>query len=303
MIAAGIDLGGTKIEVQIFDQNWACTAKRRIDTPTDYAGIVTAIVDQMRWADAQAGRDLPVGVGAAGLVNPRTGLAYSSNLPTTGQPLPRDIEATLGRSISYINDCRALTLSEAVFGAGRGKNPVAGLILGTGVGGGLAIDGRLTPAFSATGGEFGHFTASAQVIATHDLPILRCGCGRWGCTETLVSGPGLMRVTERITGHAISPADIAAVRAANSVADKAWGIWCDLVADLLITLVFTADPEAIVIGGGVSKIPGLIPDLTAALARAQLPGFATPDLLLAEGGDASGARGAAYAAFQAQAAA
>lgn len=301
MIATGIDLGGTKIEVQVFDHKWACAAKRRVDTPTDYAGIVAAIVDQIRWADAQAGRDLPVGVGAAGLVNPRTGLAYSANLPTTGLPLPRDIEATLGRSISHINDCRALALSEAVFGAGRGKNPVAALVLGTGVGGGVAIDGRLAPAFSATGGEFGHFTASAQVIAAHDLPILRCGCGRWGCTETLVSGPGLMRVTEHIAGQAISPADIASTRAANPLADKAWRIWCDLVADLLITLVFTTDPEAVVIGGGVSKIPGLIGDLTEALARAQLPGFATPELLLAEGGEASGARGAAYAAVQAQA--
>ena len=301
MIAIGLDLGGTKIEAQLFDQNWVCAKRRRVETPGDYEGIVAAIVDQIRWADAQAGQTLPVGIGAAGLVNPRSGMAFASNLPTSGLPLPSDIEAALGRKITYINDCRALALSEAVFGAGRGKSPVAGLILGTGVGGGLAIDGRLAPGFAAVGGEFGHFTASAHLIKLHDLPVLKCGCGRMGCTETLVSGPGLTRLAQRFVGKELTPEQLVEARAVNAMAAQAWRVWCDLLADLLITLVFTTDPSAIVIGGGISKIPDLIRDLTVPLQKAQLPGFAIPELLIAEGGDASGARGAAYAALQEQA--
>lgn len=301
MIAAGIDLGGTKIEVQLFDQDWACVDRRRIDTPDTYDDLVRAMAEQIAWADQRAGVCLPVGIAAAGLVRPNTGLAYTANLPAMDRPLPADIVTAVGRGVTYINDCRALALSEAVFGAGRGKSPVAGLILGTGVGGGLAIDGHLAPAFAAVGGEFGHFSASACLINQYDLPIVQCGCGRFACTETLVSGPGLTRLAQHFVGQDLSPEQLAPVRATNTQAAKTWAVWCDLVADLLITLVFTTDPEAIVIGGGLSKIPGLIGDLTEALQKTQLPGFAIPELLLAQGGDASGARGAAFAALQEQA--
>ena len=281
MIAVGIDLGGTKIEAQIFDANWICVDKRRVETPQSYAGIVTAIAQQIAWADVRAGGALPVGIGAAGLVRPATGQAYTANLDAMDRPLPSDIAKAAGRKITYINDCRALALSEAVFGAGRGKSPVAGLILGTGVGGGLAID--------------------AHLIKLHDLPVLKCGCGRMGCTETLVSGPGLTRLAQRFVGKELTPEQLVEARAVNAMAAQAWRVWCDLLADLLITLVFTTDPSAVVIGGGISKIPDLIRDLTVPLQKAQLPGFAIPELLLAEGGDASGARGAAYAALQEQA--
>ena len=299
MIASGIDLGGTKIETQIFDASWACVERCRIDTPPNYAGLVQALADQITWADRQAGKPLPSGIGAAGLLNTVTGNAYTANLPAMGRPLRSDVEAALGRKITYINDCRALALSEAVFGAGRGKSPVAGLILGTGIGGGLALDGRLAPGFAAVGGEFGHFTASAQLVSIHALPLVQCGCGRMGCTETLVSGPGLSRIAQRFTGQALSPEELVQALAVDGLARQAWAVWCDLLADLLITLVFTMDPEVIVIGGGLSKIPNLLGDLTASLRRAQLPGFAIPELLIAQGGDASGARGAAYAAIQA----
>ena len=298
MIAVGLDVGGTKIEAQIFDASWSCVDKRRIATPKTYPAIVKAIASQIAWADTRAGKALPVGIGAAGLVRPATGLAYTANLDAMDRPLPGDIAKAVGRNVTYINDCRALALSEAVFGAGRGKSPVAGLILGTGIGGGLTIDGRLAPGFAAVGGEFGHFTASAHLINLYGLPIVQCGCGRMGCTETLVSGPGLSRIAQRFTGQALSPEQLVKVRAGNGLAEQAWRVWCDLLADLMITLVFTVDPAAIVIGGGMSKIPNLLDDLTASLRRAQLPGFAIPDLFLAQGGDASGARGAAYAALQ-----
>lgn len=299
MIAAGIDLGGTKIEAQIFAADWRVTKRRRIETPRDYNGLVAAMADQIAWIDATTGTTPPVGVAAAGLVNPATGLAYTANLPATGHPFPADISRAAGRDVTYINDCRALTLSEAIFGAGRGMTPVAGLIIGTGIGGGVAVDGRLIPGPAMVGGEFGHTYAPAHLVAQHGLPVVRCGCGRMGCIETLIAGPGLTRIAQTITGQALTPPEVIAAKAKDQKAAQTYAIWCELVAELLMTLSFTIDPAVIVLGGGLSNIPGLVADLTAAQTKVQLPGFVIPKIMLAEAGDASGARGAAYAAVQA----
>lgn len=298
MIAVGIDVGGTKIEAQIFDANWTCVDLRRVETPKTYDAIVAQIAALVQWADETASVTLPVGVGSAGRVNPQTGLTYGANLPITGKPFPADIAQAVERPITYMNDCRALLLSEVTFGVGRGAALVAGLILGTGVGGGLALNGQLLPIYSGVGGEFGHFSASAHLISKYDLPIIRCGCGRDGCSETLVSGPGLTRIARHVSGLDMSAEVLAVEKASNPEAAKVWKIWCDLLADLLMTVVFNSDPEMIVIGGGLSKIPNLARDVSAALQRAQLPGFSIPHLAIASGGDASGARGTAYAAVQ-----
>ena len=298
VIAAGIDLGGTKIEAQLFTSDWTCADRRRIPTPADYPALLAAMADQIAWCHTRAGAPVPVGIAAAGLVNPQTGLAFTANLPATGHPFPADISAAAGCPVTYVNDCRALTLSEAVFGAARGLSPVAGLILGTGIGGGVAIEGRLVPGPAMVGGEFGHFAAPAHLVAAHGLPVHRCGCGRMGCTETYVAGPGLTRLCQHVTGRTLSPPEIAAGKAADPALARVWSIWTEFAAELLMTLTFVIDPAAIVLGGGLSRIPGIAADLSAALAAAQLPGFAIPRILIAEAGDASGARGAAYAALQ-----
>jgi predicted NBD/HSP70 family sugar kinase len=298
MIAGGIDLGGTKIEAQVFAPDWTCVDRQRIDTPRDYPALVAAMAAQIGWITDRAGHAVPVGIAAAGLVNPRTGHAFTANLCATGHPFPADIATAAGRPVTYVNDCRALTLSEAVFGAARGLSPVAGLILGTGIGGGVAVDGRLVPGPAMVGGEFGHFAAPAHLVAAHDLPVVRCGCGRMGCTETYVAGPGLSRLARHLTGRDLTPPEIAAGKDHDPDLARVWALWCDLAAELLMTLTFVIDPAAIVLGGGLSKVPGITRDLSAALTRAQLPGFAIPRVLLAEAGDASGARGAAYAALQ-----
>ena len=299
MIAAGIDLGGTKIEAQIFATDWTVMDRRRIETPHDYNGLVAAMADQIAWIDATTGRAPPVGVAAAGLVNPATGHAYTANLPATGHPFPADISRAAGRPVTYINDCRALTLSEAIFGAAQGMSPVVGLIIGTGIGGGVAVNGKLIIGPAMVGGEFGHTYAPAHLVGQYGLPVVRCGCGRMGCVETLIAGPGLTRIAKTITGQAMSPHEVVAAKAKDQKTALAYSIWCELVAELLMTLSFTIDPAAIVLGGGLSKIPGLVADLTAAQSRAQLPGFVIPEIMLAQAGDASGARGAAYAAVQA----
>lgn len=294
MISAGIDLGGTKIETQVFDGSWALLGRRRRGTPRSYGALVEAVAGEVAWAEGKGAR--AVGIAAAGLVNPATGLALTANLVATGHPFPADIARLAGRPVLYVNDCRALTLSEAVLGAARGLSPVAGLILGTGIGGGLAVDGRLVPGPSGTGGEFGHVAAPAHLVHAHGLPVVACGCGRTGCIETLVAGPGLMRLARRFGAAAASPEELAAARGTDPGAREAWEVWCGLVGELVVTLAHVVDPAAVVLGGGLSRIAGVAADVEAAARAAALPGFATPRVLLAEGGDASGARGAALAA-------
>jgi N-acetylglucosamine kinase len=300
MIAVGIDLGGTKIEAQIFDTDWGRVTQRRIDTPRDYPGLVAAMADQIAWADTETGKSLPVGIAAAGLVNPATGLALTANLAATGYPFPADIAAAAGRPVTYVNDCRALTLSEAIFGAARGMSPAVGLILGTGIGGGVAVEGRLVEGPATLGGEFGHFAISAAPVVAHGLPIVTCGCGRPGCTETLIAGPGLERLARHLTGRSLTAPEITAGWRTDPDLARVRAVWCELVAEMLKTIAFVIDPACIVIGGGMSHVMGLTDDLTNALRTIQLPGFAIPDIRIAQGGDASGARGAAYAAWQEQ---
>ena len=295
MTAVGIDLGGTKIETQVFDDDWRVIARNRVATPRDYDALVAAVASQIAWADGKTGVPAPVGIGAAGLINPVTGLALTANLVASGKPLPSDVATAAGRAVTYVNDCRALALSEAVFGAGRGHRTVVSLILGTGVGGGIAIDGAILHGPTQTGGEFGHTPAPAHLVAKYGLPIVQCGCGRMGCSETYIAGPGLSRIAKALIGSALTPQDIAAKRHAESA--QVWQAWCDLVADLMRTLILTIDPDIIVLGGGLSQIDGVIDDLTTAAHAAQIGDFSIPPIVLAQGGDTSGARGAAYAAW------
>lgn len=297
IFAAGIDLGGTKSEVQLFDADWALVDRRRDATPADYEALVTMLSGQIRWVQERAGRAVPVGIGAAGLVDAE-GNAFTANLPAMGRPLPSDLAHAAGHAVTYVNDCRALALSEAVFGAGRGYATVMSLIMGTGVGGGVAHRGVLWPGPAGTGGEFGHMPVSGPALLTHGLAIRDCGCGRRGCVESYVSGPGLARTAREISGRDMTSEEVAATRSTDPGAGRAWAAWLDLAADMALALVQAVDPDVIVLGGGLSRINGLPAELGDALARAQIPGFGVPPIVLAEGGDASGARGAALAASQ-----
>ena len=296
-IAAGIDLGGTKIEAQVFDAGWNRLSTRRTPTPDLYHALVAALADQIAWIETH-GINLPIGIAAAGLINPQTGLALTANLSATGEPFPADIVRAANRSVTYINDCRAQALSESIFGAAHGHKSAITLNLGTGIAGGVVINGQLLPGPTGLAGEFGHFALPAHIVAQHALPILRCGCGRLGCTETLIAGPGLSLLAIHLTGQSLDPKEIVAERSNDPRLAKVWSVWCDLTAELIHTLCMTLDPECVVLAGGLSRAPGLIADLTDALQRAQLPGYAAVPLLLAEGGDTTGARGAAFAAFQ-----
>ena len=297
MRAIGIDLGGSKIEAQVFDETWSVAERRRVATPDDYDGLVSAVAGMIDWAVSHSGPDAPVGVSAAGLISPVTGTALTANLPATGRPLPHDIAAAADHAVTYINDCRALTLSEAVFGAARGRTAVAGLVIGTGVGGGFSVNGRLADGPSHMGGEFGHLPGDAALYARHNLPLVTCGCGRKGCVETYLSGPGLSRLAVHVGADTSSPENIASRRGDGGPVAKAWNIWMDILVSLTRTITLTCGPDAIVIAGGLSKIAGLTDELATRAAADAWDGFPPPEFLVAEGGDASGARGAAYAAW------
>jgi predicted NBD/HSP70 family sugar kinase len=292
----GIDLGGTKIEARLFAADWTVRESRRLPTPRDsYAELLDALGGQMAWLTAVSGdAALPIGIGSAGIADAETGVMLTSNLPATGRPLAADLARRLGRPVAFVNDCRAFTLSEARMGAGRGFRSVAGLVLGTGVGGGHAVDGALVQGMNGTGGEYGHVAVSAAMATRHALPLLHCGCGRIGCYETLISGPGMGRLALHLTGQAATPAELGG--SDRPEARRVMSVWAELVAEMIHMLVLCADPDCIVLGGGLSNIP----DLPAILARAAspglLPGTRLPAIRLAEGGDSSGARGAAMAA-------
>ena len=293
IIAAGIDLGGTKIEAQVFDAAWQRVENLRQPTPRDYGDLVAAMAQMVAWAEG-FGQGLPVGIAAAGLIHPVTGIALTANLAATGHPFPTEIAKAAGRPVTYVNDCRAQALSEAQFGAARGFATALTLNLGTGLAGGIVVNGRLLEGPSATGGEFGHFALPAHLMT--DLPLVACGCGRIGCTETLIAGPGLSRLARHLTGREMRAEEVVAGRADPELA-QVWQVWLGLTAELIHTLVMVVDPGCVVLAGGLSRAPGLVADLSDALTRVALPGYGAPPILLAQGGDTTGARGAAFAAY------
>lgn len=297
MTAIGLDIGGTKIEMQVFGPDWTLLMRDRAPTPRDYPALLDQIAAFVATADTFVGA-VPVGISAAGLIDKATGLAFTANLCATGKPFAVDIAARIGRPVAFVNDCRALALSEAHLGAARGAERALGLVLGTGVGSGFVQSGHAVEGSSGIAGEVGHMALPAALILQHGLPVLRCGCGRMGCYETLVSGPGLSRIARHLTGEDLSAPQIVAARAQDARMANVWKIWCALVAELLVAVTLTLDPDVVVLGGGLSGIAELCDDLASALAQAQIAGLTLPRLALAEGGDATGARGAALAATQ-----
>ena len=291
----GIDLGGTKIEAQKFDANWNVADKRRIDTPTTYHELIAAMADQILWLQ-EGNPNLPVGIAAAGLENPTNGNWVSANLPANGMPFVQDVAKASGGQQTWLNDCRAFTLAEVIFGSGQSKGTIVGLVLGTGIAGGVSIDGALINHGDGQSGEFGHMPISGAIIAAHSLPIIKCGCGRFGCYETYGSGPGMERLAKNLLGRDLTSREIALSRA-NPEISHIWEIWCEINAALILTIVTMIDPRLIILGGGLSKILGIIEDLESALERSAWREFTLPSIRLGARGETAAALGAAYAAY------
>ncbi|MBM4063040.1 MAG: ROK family protein, partial [Planctomycetes bacterium] len=222
----GIDLGGTKIEVAALDHGGGFLLRERAPTPQgDYAGTLRAIADLVALAEARlglAGRALPVGIAMPGAISPKTGLVKNANSTVlNGKPLALDLERLLRRPVRLQNDANCLAVSEAVDGAAAGARMVFAVILGTGVGAGIAIDGRAWTGRNAIAGEWGHnpLPWPRELDGADERPGPACWCGQHGCLETWLSGPGFARDHERHGGGTASPVEIvAAMRAGDATA-------------------------------------------------------------------------------------
>ncbi len=299
MLCGGIDLGGTKIEARLFDGPEAETVDiKRIDTPQDsYESMFAALVSQIDWLRSHA-PDLPVGAALPGVIDPQTETSFASNIPTSGRQLGPDLHRHFGAPIPVINDCMAFAYSEANGGAADGAKVAMGLIMGTGVGGGVCIDGKIPPRHAGLAVEIGHLGMPARALTRHGLPLSRCGCGRSGCYENYISGTGLSNLSEWLTGRRLTAREIA--RADTPETQKLMRIWADLTGECLDAIQLMLDPDCIVLGGGLSNIDGVVDTLRQSLGRRRLGKARLPVLTTAQHGDSSGARGAALLALKDQ---
>jgi len=294
----GIDLGGTKIEGILLDRDGGTLARRRIPTPRhDYAGTVAAIAGLV--ADLERAAELPagsasVGVGIPGIVSPRTGLVKNANSTwLIGHPLDQDLARRLDRPVRLENDANCFAVSEAADGAAAGRRTVFAVIIGTGCGGGIVVDGRVLTGRHAIAGEWGHNPLPWPTAA--EWPGPGCFCGRQGCLERWISGPGFAEDHARMTGRSLSAEEIAGL-AATGDGDALASLdrYADRLARGLAGVVNLLDPDIIVLGGGMSKVRALydlVPPLLS--ARCFSDGVDTP-IVPARHGDSSGVRGAAW---------
>ena len=291
----GIDLGGTKIEAAAVDASGSVHARRRVATPShDYRATVAAIIALTAAIEQEIGAPAPVGVGIPGAVSPATGLVKNANSTwLIGRPLQRDLEAALGRPTRLANDANCFALSEATDGAAAGMGTVFGVILGTGVGGGVAIRGQLLAGANAIAGEWGHNPLPWP--AADEMPGPRCYCGRQGCVETFLSGPALVADHRRHTGRKMSAPQIAGAAARG---DPECGATLERYtrrgARGLASVINLLDPDAIVLGGGLSAIAALYEDVPRLWGQYVFSDRVVTRLLPPAHGDSSGVRGAAW---------
>lgn len=275
MYRIGIDLGGTKIEVAVIGRAGNTLLRERVPTPAgDYDGIVRTIADLVHGAESVAGTNAPVGIGTPGSRSKSSRLMINANSTVLiGKPLQDDLERAIGRKIRMANDANCFVLSEATDGAAQDDDIVFGAILGTGVGGAVAVRKRLLDGPNGIAGEWGHNPLPWPAPA--ELPGPPCYCGKSGCIETFLSGPALARERE-----AADDGD-AMVR------------YEDRLARALATVINVLDPGAIVLGGGVSNLERLYVNVPPLLARYVFSDSVRTRVVKAAHGDSSGVRGAA----------
>ena len=279
----GVDLGGTKIEALALDPAGREVFRKRVLTPRgDYKATLSAVLSLVKEIGAGS-----VGVGIPGALSRMTGLVKNANSTwLNGRPLKQDLEAALGREVRIENDANCFALSEAIDGAGQGARSVFGVILGTGVGGGIVVDGEVLIGRNAIAGEWGHNPLPLPGEA--DLPLPACYCGRSGCIETYLSGPALEREHERLTGEK---------RDAKEIADldgKALERYLERLARALAGVINLVDPDVIVLGGGMSNVRRLYTEVPRLWTRHVFSDHVATRLLRNVHGDSSGVRGAAW---------
>ena len=294
-LALGIDLGGTKIEIIALAEAGEVRLRRRRRSPQgSYVDTLNAIRALVLEAEAELGAQGTLGFGTPGAISPASGLLKNSNSTwLNGRPLDRDLAALLERPIAIANDADCLALSEATDGAAAGASSVFAVILGTGVGGGLAIHGRVLAGPNAIAGEWGHNPLPWP--SPSELPGPPCYCGLRGCIETWLSGPGLARDYRDATGiERQSPAIVAAAAGGDAGAEATLRRYEDRLARGLATVINRLDPATIVLGGGVSNLERLYTSVPALWQRYVFSDTVQTRLVPPVHGDSSGVRGAAW---------
>ncbi len=291
----GIDLGGTKIEAAAIDRQGRVALRQRVATPAgDYAATIEAVRGLVAALETALGRRCPVGIGMPGSLSPTTGLVRNANSTClNGRRFDQDLTQALARRLRFANDANCFALSEAIDGAAAGAAVVFGVILGTGVGGGIVVERRPIRGANAIAGEWGHSPLPWPGDAERPGPP--CYCGKNGCLETFISGPGLALDHRRAAGEALDAAAIAVrAEAGDAAAAASLGRYEDRLARGLAVVINLLDPDVIVLGGGLGRIPRLYQNVPRLWGQYVFSDRVTTRLVAPEHGDASGVRGAAW---------
>lgn len=290
----GIDLGGTKIEAAVIDDDGVVIWRERQDTPTnDYQQIIQIFSRLITSASDATGYDGNVGVAIPGSIDPQQGVVEGSSLPAiNGKDLAADCEAAINRPFRVANDANCFALSEARDGAAAGYDTVFGVIIGTGCGGGLVVHGRLLSGGNGIAGEWGHTPLPWPIhdeYLDHD-----CWCGQTGCLETFVSGTALAKDYETRTGTTLPAKEIAAITHMDLVAESVLQVYEDRLGRALAQIINIIDPDAIVLGGGLSNLDRLYTNVPRKWQNWVFSRKVNTPLLKPKFGDSSGVRGAAW---------
>jgi fructokinase len=291
----GIDLGGTKIEAIALGNSGQVLARQRVQTPRDdYEATLHAIADLVRAVEQNTGSSGTVGIGMPGTISPATGLVKNANsVWLNGKPLAEDMPKLLGRPVRFANDANCFALSEAIDGAGRGCEVVFGVIVGTGTGGGIAVNCKVLAGPNGIAGEWGH--NSLPWPLADEWPGPSCYCGLTGCIETFLSGPGFSREHRVLSGKELSPPEIVAgAESGDPLALETLRRYESRMARALAGVINVLDPNVIVLGGGMSNLSRLYQDIPRLWGSYVFSDRVDTQLLPPVHGDSSGVRGAAW---------
>ena len=291
----GLDIGGTKIELAIFDTDLNLQDSWRKPTPKqDYQQFLDTVVRMVEDADKKTGGKGSVGIGLPGFLDDQ-GCGVSANIRCiNGQSVAKDLSQRLGRPIGFENDVNAFAYSEAHGGSMTNVRHALGLVLGTGISGGLCIDGKLYYGRQKLAIECGHISMPAIMLERYNMPIVQCDCGAYGCVEQYLSGPGLFRMCGFFGAeYESTTALMEAVRAGEPKATEIFDAYMKCLGCYFSQIIWLYDPEIIVLGGGLSNVPEIYQNIGKAMEGHLIEGMTAPDILPPKFGDSSGVRGAA----------
>ncbi|MFT4090352.1 MAG: ROK family protein [Asticcacaulis sp.] len=293
MIQIGLDFGGTKIEAAALDEGGDYLVRVRKPNPGRYDDAIIAVRDLIEYVERETGKTGTVGIGVPGSISPTTGLMRNSNsLYLNGRPFREDLSEALGREVRLANDANCFTLSEAVDGAGADAKICFGVILGTGCGGGVVINGKLIEGTNGIAGEWGH--NPLPWADTQETPGPKCYCGQRGCLEQWISGTGLQRDYGVRTGTPQTSEDIIRLaKAGDASAQLAFEALIDRIGKAIATVCNIIDPDAIVVGGGLSNVPEIFERIPSVISNHVFSDTWSARVVQAKWGDSSGVRGAA----------